>query len=389
MTAFNTDEVQRADAAPTGLRERTEQGILDVVFSEAVPLTRVDIAARTGLSKPTVNAAVRRLERAGLLVPAGIQTGRQGRVATFYEVAETAGAVVAVELNPSVIRVAVSDLLGRKVTRERFAPPRSPKDVARELERIVVAASDRARSGQTPLRAVAISVAKPVDPRTLSVIELPDTPYPEGLIQPVEFLSETIDAPLLVDNDVNLAALGEQRNGVAKDVSNFVFLYVGAGIGLGLVIDGEVMRGSRGLAGEVGYLPSRADATGKRHGLARAVSELGLGPRRQDAWYADTVAEARTQLRAAEDGDQHALDAVRRAGRALGEAATAICAVIDPELIVLGGPVGASPLLVDDVQRTLDELAPASTPVVVSSLGESAPLEGALELARRHARENL
>jgi predicted NBD/HSP70 family sugar kinase len=389
MTASGTDQAADLGATPTPRRDQTEQGILDVVFSEAGPLTRVDLAGRTGLSKPTVNAAVRRLERAGLLAPTGLQTGRQGRVATFYELAPTAGAVVAVELNPSVIRVAVSDLLGRQVTHDEIAPPRSPADVAHELERVVVDASEHARVDQTPLRAVAVSVAKPVDPRTLEVIELPDTPYPEGLIQPKQILADRIDAPLLVDNDVNMAALGEQRSGVATAAANFAFLYVGAGIGLGVVVEGRLVRGARGLAGEIGYLPSRADRTGERHGLGRAVAEFGLGPRRRDAWYADTVAEARSLLRAAEGGDRAALTAVAQAGRALGEAATAVISVIDCEMVVLGGPIGMHPLLLREVQRAVDDLAAAPTAVVASALGESAPLKGALELARRHARDTL
>jgi predicted NBD/HSP70 family sugar kinase len=372
-----------------GLRDRVEQGILVVVFDEAGPLTRVDIAARTGLSKPTVNAAVRRLEQERVLAPTGLQTGRQGRVATFYELASTAGAVVAVELNPTVIRVAVSDLLGRTVNHRSFAPPRSPEEVERRLGQVVVEAADQVRNDDIRLRAVAVSVAKPVDPRTLDVIELPDTPYPEGLVQPAQILAGRISAPLLVDNDVNLAALGEQHTGVTKDVPNFAYIYVGAGIGGAIVVDGQLVRGSRGLAGEVGYLPSRADASAQRHGLARAIASFGLGPRRQDAWYADTITEARTLLGAAENGDREALAAVAQAGRALGEAAMAITAVIDPEVLVLGGPVGIHPLLLAQVQDTLDQLAPAPAKVVASALGETAPLQGALELARRHARANI
>ena len=276
---------------------------------------------------------------------------------------------MAVELNPTVIRVAVSDLLGRNVTHDQFAPPHSPEDVARQLEKVVVEVSDRVRGDGIPLRAVAISVAKPVDPRTLAVIELPDTPYPEGLVQPAHILSEQIDAPLLVDNDVNLAALGELHTGVAREVANFAFIYVGAGIGCGIVVDGRVMRGSRGLAGEIGYLPSRAVGPGERHGLARAVAELGLGPRRANAWYSDTIAEGRTLLDAAERGEREALAAVAEAGRALGEAAMAIAAVIDPELIVLGGPIGANQLLLTEVQRTLDKLAPAPISVAMSVSG--------------------
>lgn len=386
-----TDDPGPADptAGPATTRDRTERGVLDIVFAEAGPLTRVEIAARTGLSKPTVNAAVRRLEHGGLLTPSGLQTGRQGRVATFYEIADTAGAVVAIELNPSVIRVAVSDLLGRNVTHVELAPPRSPADVERVLRDAVRTASKRARATHGVLRGVAVSVAKPVDPRTRTVIELPETPYPEGLVQPTEIIAEHVDAPLWVDNDVNLAALGEQCHGVAQHVQDFVYLYVGAGLGLGVVVDGNLVRGSRGLAGEIGYLPSQAAGGAERHGLARAVSGFGLGPRRRDAWYADTVAAARTLLGAAENGDEDARTAVAAAGRSLGEAATAVCAIVDPALIVLGGPIGTHPLLLAEVQQTVDDLAPAPTSVVASALGESAPLQGALELARRHARANL
>ena len=143
------------------------------------------------------------------------------------------------------------------------------------------------------------------------------------------------------------------------------------------------------LAGEIGYLPSRADRSAERHGLARAIASFGLGPRRRDAWYADTITEARTLLSAAENGNRQALIAVAQAGRALGEAAMAITAVIDPEVLVLGGPVGIHPLLLAQVQDTLDQLAPAPAKVVASALGETAPLQGALELARRHARANI
>ena len=152
-----------------------------------------------------------------------------------------------------------------------------------------------------------------------------------------------IDAPLLVENDVNLAALGEQHTGVTRDVPNFAYIYLGAGIGGAIVVDLRLVRGSRGLAGEVGYLPSRADASAERHGLARAIASFGLGPRRRDAWYADTITEARTLLSAAENGDRQALAAVAHAGRALGEAAMAVTAVIDPEVLVLGGPIGIHP----------------------------------------------
>lgn len=366
------------------VRDRTEQGVLDLFFAEAGPLTRVEIAYRCGLSKPTVNAAVRRLESEGVLAPAGTQSGRQGRVATFYEIASSAGSVVAVELNPGVIRVAAGDLVGRQVLEHTVAPPERPSDVADELRRIVL----EARVSTPSLLAVAVAVANPVDQRTRSVVELADTPYPEGLIQPVKILAPMVGDALVVDNDVNLAALAEMRSGAAQGIADFVYLYVGAGLGMGLVVGGEVVRGSRGLAGEIGYFPSRASAVA-RHGLARAVAGYGLARPAGAAGPAGVVAAAQELLGRAYDGDASAQSAVAEAGRALGEAVAAVCAFTDPELVVVGGPIGMHPMLLDAIEQTVAELVPAPTPVVAGELGESAPLQGALELARRHARERL
>lgn len=366
------------------VRDRTEQGVLDMFFSELGPLTRVEIAHRAGLSKPTVNAAVRRLETEGLLAPSGTRTGRQGRVATYYEIADGAGSVVAVELSPGVIRVASGDLVGRQLLEQTLAPPERPSGVEEALRSIL----SQARASPSPLRAMAVAVANPVDQRTRSVVELADTPYPEGLVQPVEILAPVLGDALVVDNDVNLAALAEMRSGAAQGIEDFVYLYVGAGLGMGVVVGGQLVRGSRGLAGEIGYFPSRASATA-HHGLARAVSGYGLARPAGAAGPAGVVAAARELLARADDGDSLAQAAAEDAGRALGEAVAAVCAVLDPELVVVGGPIGLHPMLLGAIQLTVAELVPAPTPVVAGELGESAPLQGALELARRHARARL
>ncbi|HKG52091.1 MAG TPA: ROK family transcriptional regulator, partial [Actinomycetales bacterium] len=267
------------------LRELSDQSVLDVVFAEQA-VTRAEIARRTGISKPTVNEAVRRLERVGLLRAAGSQTGRPGRVATFYEVAADVGFVLAVDLGPSAIRVTVGDLLGNALVDSSYPPPREPSGVADQLRRAVDTAVEAGRAGHGPLRAVAVSVANPVDPATGTVVALPDTPYPEGLIQPAEALADSLanpaDVPLLVENDVNLAALAEGAHGAGRDVDSFAYLYVGAGLGMGLVLGGSLVRGSRGLAGEIGYLSLGFAGPEKqrRHGLARAVAAHGFGPRR-------------------------------------------------------------------------------------------------------------
>ena len=128
-------------------------------------------------------------------------------------------------------------------------------------------------------------------------------------------------------------------------------------------------------------------AASAQHGVTGILAVQGAFA--EHAAMLDRLGAPWKLLRAAEDGDRGALRSVAQAGRILGEAAMAITAVIDPEFLVLGGPIGIHPLLLTQVQETLDELAAAPIRVLASALGENAPLQGALELARGHARANL
>ena len=232
-------------------------------------------------------------------------------------------------------------------------------------------------------------MAKPVDPVSKRVIDLLDTPYPEGQIQPGEVLAGLLgDVPLLVDNDVNLAAIAERRHGAAREVSSFAYVYLGAGMGLGLVIDDKLIRGARGVAGEIGYLSVASTKAGPgRHTFARAVAAGGFGPEDpRGAVPQDTVTVARQVLDLAEGGDPAARAIVEAEARTIGEAVAAVCAVVDPELVILGGPIGAHPALLEPVRATVAELAPLPPPVRTGALGDGAALQGALVLALQRGR---
>ena len=375
------------------LRELTDQIVLDTVFAHA-PITRAEVAQRTGISKTTVSEAVRRLERVGLLTEAGAQRGRPGRVGTYYRVAADAGFVLAVELNQAGVMVCTADVLGTPL-RELAVPPvavREPDQVAAQLRAVVAEAIAEGRAGHQRLLAVGVSVAKPVDPVSQRVIDLVDTPYPEGRLQPGEVLGDLIEGvPLLVDNDVNLAAIAERWHGAAREVSSFAYVYLGAGMGLGLVIDDKLIRGARGVAGEIGYLSVASTKAGPgRHTFARAVAAGGFGPADpRDAVPQDTVTVARQVLDLAERGDPRARAIVADEARTIGEAVAAVCAVVDPELVILGGPIGAHPALLAPVRATVAELAPLPPRVDTGALGDGASLQGALVLALQRGRANL
>ena len=352
----------------TVLREATDRRLLDETIRQG-RTTRVELADATGYSRPTVSEAVRRLVAGGLLDATGLkETGRRGRVGTFYSLGARAGWVLALEIDQSGVHARSADLAG-EVLHETSRPPTAPGD-AGELAASVRAAVQTAVGGLGPLRAVGVSIANPVDPVTHDIVPLAGTPFPEGLLSPADMIGDLVSAPILVDNDVNLAALAEHRIGRAAGVSSFAYVYVGAGLGVGLYIGDQLIRGAHGLAGEIGYLPGVVSPT-----LAADLAAGGFG--RSDAPSTDVTAV----LELLDSGDQQA---VARLADAVGRAVMSVAAVVDPSLFLLGGPVGTHPALLPRVRERISVPGPAR--VEHGMLGADAPLHGAVQMAVEHAR---
>ncbi|NBH02644.1 ROK family transcriptional regulator [Amycolatopsis sp. SID8362] len=351
------------------LRAMTDRAVLDQVFTHG-RTTRAELAAATGISKPTISESVRRLETAGALRATGTdQTGRRGRIATFYELAADAGRVVAAEVNQQGVRTVTTDLTGAVLATEQHAPDGRP---ITEAVRVAVAAASAAGTG--PARATAVSVANPVDPVTHEVVALPGSPFPEGRLR-----AGDVGAGVLLDNDVNFSALAERREGAAREAKSFAYVYVGAGLGVSLYVGDQLVRGAHGLAGEIGYLDSSGST------LASALADQGFG--RPDAPSLD-VGEILTTLdRAAEDA--LAAERLRLLGATLGRAVAAICTIVDPDLVLLGGPAGSRGELVAEIRRTVRELTPGPVWVEAGEVTDSAALRGALLSALDHGRDGL
>jgi predicted NBD/HSP70 family sugar kinase len=214
------------------------------------------------------------------------------------------------------------------------------------------------------LRAVAMSVANSVRPST------------------GEFIA---GAPLLIDNDVNLAALAERHARPASEVSSFAYVYVGAGLGLALYVGDQLIRGAHGLAGEIGHLPA-AVGNGQYATLAEALARQGFGG--PVAPSIDVPGALETAGRA-QAGNSAAITAIRELGTTIGHAIAAACAITDPELVLLGGPIGSHPALREPVRAAAARFAPARVGIAAGSAGESASLQGALHLALGHGRQQM
>ena len=248
------------------LRAMTDRAVLDHVFVQD-RTTRAELAATTGISKPTISESVRRLETAGALRATGTdQTGRRGRIATFYELAADAGRVVAAEVNQQGIRTVTTDLTGTRPG-HRPAPARRPAD---DRRRCGTPLSRRAAAGSGPVRATAISVANPVDPSRTRSSRCRGHRFPRARSGPgrsgVTSCSTTTSTSPRSPSGGRVAA---------REAKSFAYVYVGAGLGVSLYVGDQLVRGTHGLAGEIGYLDSSGST------LASALADQGFG--RSDA----------------------------------------------------------------------------------------------------------
>jgi predicted NBD/HSP70 family sugar kinase/biotin operon repressor len=401
-----TDPPGRPARKPNLLRELSEQDVLHAVFHDG-PLTRPQIARLTGLSKATVGAAVDRLERAGLLAATGAQHGRRGRSPIAYAVRENAGFVVGVDIGGKNIRAGAADIYGDLIAVEQQPTRTGARAVAAQVSDLASALVERVRATHERLLAVGVSPPGVVDLVSRRVTSLAYNVSAEGDLDPLAGIRARWGVPVLIENNVNLAALGESWHGLAHGVSSFAFVAIGAGVGMGLVLGGELVRGAHGAAGEIGYLPISNDPFDERHrlrggledeiGAAGIVAALarrqGQGEAGAPVWRGGrggrVPQSAEVVFALAETGDPDAIDVIDDVARRLGSAIASVIAVIDPELVVLGGGIGSNGALLEPVRATVAQLVSLPARIETSTLGERAALEGAIALALQEARAQM
>jgi predicted NBD/HSP70 family sugar kinase len=384
-----------ADSRLSLLRELGEQAVLETIFRRG-PITRPEIAAATNLSKPTVSAAVSRLEQEGLVRAAGTRAGQRGRKPVSYVVSPRAGFVVGGDIGGSNVRVAAADLFGEAICDlKRPTAKDGSRAVGMQMLEMVSEVIDRASVVHGPPLALGISSPGIVDQASGRVTSLAYNVVPEGGFDPLEVIRDRSDLPVLVENNVNLSAIGEKWFGLARGVSTMVFIAIGAGIGMGLIIDDELVRGAHGAAGEIAYLPLVGDPFNPRHrlhgGLEDEIGAAGIiaafnERRDQDDPELSSVHDV---FALAGAGHAAARAVVDRVASRLGTAIATVCAILDPDLVVLGGGIGSSPLLLPPVRGSAAALVPITARIETSLLGERAALQGAIAVALRKARTTL
>ncbi|HEX5401027.1 MAG TPA: ROK family protein [Pseudonocardiaceae bacterium] len=354
------------------------------------------LVTATGLSKPTIGLALANLERSGLVRHVGHRVGQVGRAPRLYEVRPEAGWALAVDIGASWLRAAVADLSGRiTVQHEERVRARTAASLIRQVGDLTEMLSAKAGIAFTDVTHTVLGIPGVYEPESGRISAAPNLP---GWDQPgaVESLRTALGERFSIDNDVNLATLAEQAYGLGAAVRDFVFVSVGTGVGMGVVVDGRLYRGSHGRAGEISFLPVGDEgaakvhdsATTRQHGiLETAASADGIVG--TAVGYGMTVDSAEQVFNAARSGDAAALRVVELEADHLARALTSIIAVLDPGLIVLGGGVGSNvDVLLAPIQRRLGELlALEPPPIRVSAVGRENVVLGGLAAGLDVARD--
>jgi predicted NBD/HSP70 family sugar kinase len=431
-TAEATNPADTADpaprpqpATPSTARAINDRAALDLFVTRG-PLTALALAEATGLAKPTVADLLARLQESGLVTQIGeVKTDKRGPNAKLYALAAKRACVAGIDARAEVVHLSLAGLAGQHLAATTVqVPPNLPEDAV--LDRVADSLLDLAAQTSAPLMAVTIGMPGLVDPTTGQVGRARMSPsWHTRLAEAVRARTGLPPAAVHLENEVNLAAIAEQRLLAEQGIDTFALLWLGAGVGAAVVLDGRLRRGASGGAGEIGYLPvpgplPRPGAWTGKHtdggatpgglpdsppdGLpggppdgpsaepAHRPAAADRGPDRQldrggSAIGALIDAKALAELTAALP-PAHRMPAV--ADRVVfGVAAFAV--TLDPGVVVLGGENGAAggAELAALVERRLSEICPVPARVLPTAVPGNPILAGAVATALDRARAEL
>jgi predicted NBD/HSP70 family sugar kinase len=387
-------------ATPSLLRELNDRAALELLLS-GQPLTRAQLAEGTGVSKVTVAQMLTRLEDRGLVYTVGVVAGGRGPNAALYSVVPSSAYVAALYVESGLVSTAVADITGRVIAEVRENP-----DGAEDLVVLVGGAIDRAcrRAGVTVSALSSFVIGSPgvVDPSTgdrMFAVRLPA--WHEGVLAE---LDGALRRPVVIENDVNLAAMAERTHGAAAGVDDFLLVWIGVGLGMATVLGGRLHRGATGAAGEIGYLPlpgapvspdARHPENGGFQWLAGAepIRVLARDYGFEGEAAGDSVRAAIEALNAAQAPATHARarEFVGELARRVALGVTSVCTALDPGLVVLGGEVGLAggTELSGQVSAEVTRMCLAHPRIVPTEVPSEPVLRGALLAAVDQARTEL
>lgn len=370
------------------LRDINRSAILNTI-REHSPIARTQIAQDLQISIPTVMRVVGDLVAEGLVLELDEYEYTGGRPRPLLAYNASASLVIGVDLGGAEMVGALTDLAGviQEEERQPFAG-NAPEENVEKLCALIGRLSATAQKLGNKIRMVGVGVPGVTLRDTGVVVWAPGLGWRDYPL--LEILQERLGLPVFLENDANLAALGEWGFGAGKGMKNMVLLAIGRGLGAGLILGGQLYRGQHSAAGEIGYLAPGVEYLRSPHdtfgALESIASELGLIRRAQSFFKQKDVLAQPPELtsasifRAASEGKPWAVQAVSETTDFLSLAIATLSTILDPEVIVLGGSMvyGARGSFENLVLGRIRNTLPAAAPLAVSSLGAHAAALGAI-----------
>ncbi len=399
--------MSRRPGTPRLLRQLNDRAALELLLT-AGPLTRTQLGRQTGLSKVTASQLLARLEERDLVEVVGSKVGGRGPNAALYAVVPESAYVAALDVSAHHVTATIADITGQIISDVSVDPNASDDPVAL-VRTAVMRLVESAEVPLEKLRACVIGTPGVVDPRTGDIrFSFDLISWHEGVL---EALRTDLERSVVLENDVNLAALAEHSEGVAAGASEFVLMWLSAagGVGMSTMIDGRIHRGRSGGAGEIGYLPVPGAPMPGDLGLSGGYESLAEDKGRalphgfQALVKADQVVALAAEhgivgndvtevVHAASEANTPKADAFLDAfAERLARGVAAISVLLDPGLVVLGGDVAQAggPKLAELVQEATARIAPNATEVGLGKVEGSPVVRGALLQALEHARDDV
>jgi len=380
--------------SPRLLREMNDRAAIEVLLRHG-PMARSELEEFIGLSKPATAQLLTRLEESGTVVRTGLRGGSRGPRAQLWAVNGALAHVAAVALSPEAIDVALADITGETlVERSLPMPKKGTAEALAAFREVLGAAVEQAGLTLDQLSHVVVGTPGAVDRKTGQLRFAPHLPGWEGFDVCAE-LSALVGTPVTVENDINLAALEEMNSGRATEVRDFVLIWPADEVGSGIVVNGALLRGATGGAGEIDAMlvPDRTlkstgvDRRGGRYGdllSDEAIVELA----RAHGLVARTgLAAVQRAVKSDDAGQEFLVDLARRFAVVVAN----VIVVLDPELVLLSGDIAQAggDTLNDLVVAELRQLVLPGTPVQLASITDHPVRSGALHSALSVAREEL
>lgn len=353
------------------------------LFCSHESISRAELSRLTGLSKQTVSLAISGLEAMKLVTPVGSTKGHIGRRAITYRLSPSASFAVGIDLGGTSLRSGLIDFSGEVRSEfSRLTPLTNLNDLIQAISNSIQTLKNQA-GVKEEIDLLVIGVPGVVHPVTGVVSMAPNVEYLNG-IDLRKQLKEYFKFEVIIENDVNLAAVGEKDSLKLED---FVFISLGTGIGMAVVLDGKLRRGSQGGAGEIGYM--LFDILEENIQNPKMLEEMLGGKALENLYKVNTGNQLTMEeiFLLAKNYDEYATFLTKNMVKQLSSCLRNIIAILDPTTIIMGGGIGSREEVFSELKKSLQNQVNREIDIRTTSLGSRAGIVGAMSLAVKEIRD--